>query len=42
VDLTNGKFDVLRSARWHKAKISFTGNVEVTGMDAKYMQDGEQ
>lgn len=35
---TNGKFDLLRSARWHKGKFDFTGDVEITAIDveAKY------
>ena len=35
---TSGKFDFQRSARWHKGKFEFTGNVEVTAIDveAKY------
>ena len=34
----SGKFDFLRSARWHKGKFEFTGDVEVTAIDveAKY------
>jgi hypothetical protein len=38
--LNDGKFDMLKSARWHKAKISFTGPVTVTGMNAKYKAVG--
>ena len=29
---SSGKFDVLRSARWHRVKLDFTGSVEITGM----------
>jgi hypothetical protein len=34
----SGKFDVMRSARWHKGKFEFTGDIEITGLDveAKY------
>ena len=34
----SGKFDVIRSARWHKGKFDFTGDIEITGLDveAKY------
>jgi hypothetical protein len=28
---SNGKFDLLRSARWHRMKFDFTGDVEVIG-----------
>ena len=31
----DGKFDVLQTARWHRAKFNFTGAVRVTGIDAK-------
>jgi hypothetical protein len=36
----NGKFDVLRTARWHRAKISFTGNVELSGFDIDAVAGG--
>lgn len=29
----NGKFDLLRCARWHRFVISGTGNMEITGLD---------
>jgi hypothetical protein len=38
--LNDGKFDMLKSARWHKAKINFTGPVTVTGMKAKFKTVG--
>lgn len=38
--LNDGKFDMLKSARWHMAKISFTGPVTVTGMKAKFKTVG--
>lgn len=31
VDMSSNRFDVLRSARWHKVKTSYTGDVEVIG-----------
>lgn len=40
--MNDGKFDVLRAARWHKATISFTGPVEVTHVDAKFVPAGRR
>lgn len=31
--INDGKFDVLKAARWHKAEISMTGAVRVTGIN---------
>lgn len=42
VNMSGNKFDVLWSARWHKALITFTGDVEITGLDAKYSADSEE
>lgn len=41
VDEANGRFDVLRSAPWHKAKFDWTGKVEVFGASAQTQPDGE-
>lgn len=38
--MNDGKFDCLKSARWHRAQIGFTGPVTVTGMNAKYKPAG--
>jgi hypothetical protein len=38
--MNDGKFDALQVARWHKARINFTGPVQVTHMDAKYTPEG--
>lgn len=38
--MSNYRFDVIRSARWHKAKISYTGDVEVTGHAFSIKQSG--
>jgi hypothetical protein len=40
--MSDGKIDVLRSARWHRAKLSFTGNIEIVGYVPTLIQDGEQ
>jgi hypothetical protein len=39
---SSGRFDVLRSARWHKAKLSFSGDVEIVGLNYKIQPDGEE
>lgn len=38
--IDNGKFDVLQSARWHRATFSFTGNVRVLGIQPELTPDG--
>ena len=38
--MNDGKFDALKSARWHKAKLNFTGPVQVTHLQAKYKPVG--
>lgn len=37
-----GRFDVLRSSRWHRASFSFTGNVEMPGIRAEMQEDGSE
>lgn len=37
---SDGKFDVLKSARWHKARVSFVGDVKVTHIKAKFKPVG--
>ena len=39
---SSGKFDVLRSARWHRVKLDFTGSVEITGADISIQKDGDE
>lgn len=39
---SSGRFDMLRSARWHKAKADFVGDVEIAGVDAVLQPDGEE
>jgi hypothetical protein len=38
----DGKFDVRQTARWHKAKFSFTGPVKVTHMEADVKPAGKR
>lgn len=40
--MSDGKFDLLKSARWHRARIEFAGPVRVTHMDAKLKQAGSR
>jgi hypothetical protein len=42
VTQSSGRFDVMRSARWHKVKKDFTGDVELTGATYKIQPDGEE
>lgn len=39
---SNGSFDVLRDARWHRAQISFTGDWEASGFDAQIVPAGTE
>ena len=39
--MENGKFDVLNSARFHRAAFSFTGAVRVLAMAAELRKEGE-
>lgn len=38
--MNDGKFDCLKTSRWHKAKVSFTGDVRVTHQNAKFKPAG--
>jgi hypothetical protein len=40
VTMDDGKFDVLRSARWHRVEFGFTGDVEMLSYDAAIKPDG--
>jgi hypothetical protein len=42
VTQSTGRFDILRSARWHKCKLNFTGDVELNGLNYSLQQDGEE
>ena len=39
--LTNGKFDLKRSARWHRLDHSYTGPVELGSMEVTVAEDGD-
>lgn len=39
---SNGRFDVLRSARWHKMKFSFTGDIETSGINLDLIAEGDE
>jgi hypothetical protein len=36
------RFDVLRSARWHRLQFNMVGDNELNTINAKYQQDGEE
>lgn len=38
----DGKFDVLQTARWHRAEFTFSGDVRVTGADGKMRPAGKR
>jgi hypothetical protein len=38
---SNSRFDVLRTARWHRGKFNWTGDVEVTGIDIDAKPEGK-
>jgi hypothetical protein len=40
--INDGKFDVIQTGRWHRAKFSFTGDVRVTGMKGDYTTAGRR
>ena len=40
--MNDGKFDVLRAARWHKATVTFTGPVRVTHINATFKAAGRR
>lgn len=40
--INDGKFDVLQSARFHRAEYSFTGDVRVIATDASLVADGSR
>lgn len=40
--LNDGKFDVLQTGRWHKARFDFTGPVQVTAINAKTKPSGQR
>lgn len=40
--MASGRFDVLRSARWHRARFDMMGNHEITGFTPQSSQDGEE
>lgn len=42
VALSKGRFDFLRSARWHRARLDITGDNEIIGFDPHAVEDGEQ
>jgi aminopeptidase-like protein len=41
-NISNGKFDVLRSSRWHRASFSFTGDMEIIGNAVTLESDSDE
>lgn len=39
---SNGKYDVLRAARWHRSKFNGSGDMEVTGLDVTAKDAGAE
>jgi hypothetical protein len=42
VSMSNGRFDVLASARWHRGKFDMTGDHEITGFTPYSNEDAEE
>lgn len=40
VSMNDGKFDLLKSDRWHRLKLSFVGNCEITAIDTTLKVNG--
>lgn len=40
VNLTNNRFDLIRSARWHQVTIDYIGETELSYVDASFEADG--
>ena len=38
--MSNSRFDVLRSARWHRATLTFAGDVELNSISADFTESG--
>lgn len=39
---SKGRFDVIRSANWHRVLLSFTGNVEIPALRFELQEDGSE
>lgn len=42
VTMIRSRFDVIRSARWHRAQLSGSGSMEIAGIDADMAQAGRE
>ena len=40
INISYGRFDVLRSARWHKVKTEYVGDVEIIGQSYLIVPEG--
>lgn len=42
INIDQGRFDMLREARWHKVKMTFTGDVEISGASYLIVPTGSE
>ena len=42
VTLSDGKFDYLKTSRWHSGKCDFTGTMELVGLDVSFKEQGRE
>lgn len=42
VSMSSGRFDLRKSARWHRAVLTMIGDHEITGLSADLIPDGEE
>ena len=40
--LSNGKFDIRASARWHKLLMTFNGNMVISGINIDMQAEGDR
>jgi hypothetical protein len=40
--INDGKFDIRQSGRFHRFSVSMTGNLKISGYDAKFVRVGER
>lgn len=42
ININNGKFSVLKRAKWHKGLFTFDGDVEITGLTVEAVENGRE
>jgi aminopeptidase-like protein len=40
--ISNGSFDVVRDARWHRIQMNFTGDWEMSGFSPEWEKSGRE